>query len=86
MMTGGIGALKFGRTATETRGVTTAGLASNGTRCSSVGRCMISTMMEMVGSECLNAFWFLSLDYARVKCEAGRIDYNEVRPHSSLGN
>jgi putative transposase len=28
----------------------------------------------------------LSLDDARVKCEAWRIDYNEVRPHSSLGN
>ncbi len=39
-----------------------------------------------VRAECLNAFWFLSLDDARVKCEAWRIDYNEVRPHSSLGN
>ena len=39
-----------------------------------------------VRAECLNAFWFLSLDDARVKCEAWRIDYNEVRPHSSIGN
>jgi putative transposase len=39
-----------------------------------------------VRAECLNAFWFLSLDDARVKCEAWRVDYNEVRPHSSLGN
>ena len=39
-----------------------------------------------VRAECLNAFWFLSLDDARVKCEAWRIDCNEVRPHSSLGN
>ncbi len=39
-----------------------------------------------VRAECLNAFWFLSLDDAQVKCEAWRIDYNEVRPHSSLGN
>jgi putative transposase len=39
-----------------------------------------------VRAECLNAFWFLSLDDARVKCEAWRRDYNELRPHSSLGN
>jgi len=37
-------------------------------------------------SECLNANWFLSLDQARQKCEAWRRDYNEVRPHSALGN
>lgn len=37
-------------------------------------------------SECLNAYWFLSLDDARLKCEAWRGDYNEVRPHSAIGN
>jgi putative transposase len=37
-------------------------------------------------AECLNAHWFLSLDDARRKCEAWRRDYNEVRPHSSIGN
>jgi len=37
-------------------------------------------------SECLNANWFLSLDEARRKCEAWRRDYNEVRPHSAIGN
>ena len=36
-------------------------------------------------AECLNASWFLSLEDARSKCEAWRIDYNEVRPHSSIG-
>jgi len=30
-------------------------------------------------AECLNADWFRSLDDARVKCEAWRRDYNEVR-------
>ena len=30
--------------------------------------------------------WFLSLDDARRKCEAWRRDYNEVRPHSAIGN
>ena len=36
-------------------------------------------------AECLNASWFLSLEDARSRCEAWRIDYNEVRPHSSIG-
>lgn len=36
-------------------------------------------------AECLNAHWFMSLDDARAKMEAWRRDYNEVRPHSSLG-
>ena len=34
------------------------------------------------GAECLNASWFLSLNDARSKSEAWRMDYNEVRPHS----
>lgn len=36
--------------------------------------------------ECLNVHWFLSLDDARDKIEHWRIEYNEDRPHSSLGN
>jgi putative transposase len=36
-------------------------------------------------AERLNANWFLTLDEARRKCEAWRRDYNDVRPHSSLG-
>jgi putative transposase len=39
-----------------------------------------------VRTECLNAFWFLSLEDARVKCEAWRRDCNKVRPHSSVGH
>ncbi len=39
-----------------------------------------------VRAKCLKAFWFLSLDDTRVKCEAWRVDYNGHRPHSSLGN
>jgi putative transposase len=35
--------------------------------------------------ECLNVNWFLSLADAREKIEACRTDYNEYRPHSSLG-
>ncbi len=37
-------------------------------------------------AECLDASWFLSLEDARSKCEAWRRDYNEVRPHSSIGH
>ncbi|MBB5191821.1 threonine dehydrogenase-like Zn-dependent dehydrogenase [Silvimonas terrae] len=36
--------------------------------------------------ECLNVHWFLSLDDAREKIERWRVDYNEFRQHSSLGN
>jgi len=36
--------------------------------------------------ECLNEHWFLTLDDSREKIEAWRQDYNEQRPHSSLGN
>ncbi len=36
--------------------------------------------------ECLNEHWFLSLEDARRTIEEWRIDYNENRPHSSLGN
>lgn len=36
--------------------------------------------------ECLNVNWFLSLDDARQKIEAWRVEYNEWRPHSSLHN
>jgi len=35
--------------------------------------------------ECLNQNWFVSLDEARRIIEAWRVDYNTVRPHSSLG-
>ena len=37
-------------------------------------------------TECLNAHWFMSLDDARRKMEAWLKDYNEVRPHSAIGN
>jgi putative transposase len=36
--------------------------------------------------ECLNVTQFVSLEDARARIEAWRIDYNEHRPHSSLGN
>lgn len=38
-----------------------------------------------VRAECVDQNWFLSLDDARVKCEAFRHEYNYERPHSSIG-
>lgn len=35
--------------------------------------------------ECLNQHWFLSMEDAIFKIEEWRKDYNQVRPHSSLG-
>ncbi len=36
--------------------------------------------------ECLNVNWVLSLEDAGVKIEGWRIEYNDWRPHTSLGN
>ena len=36
--------------------------------------------------ECLGRYWFLDLDDAREKVEEWRIEYNEVRPHSAIGD
>ena len=36
--------------------------------------------------ECLNIHWFLSLEDARRKIESWRVDYNQFRTHSSLGD
>jgi len=36
--------------------------------------------------ECLNEHWFTSFDHAKAVIAAWRRDYNEVRPHSSIGN
>jgi len=33
----------------------------------------------------MNAHWFMSLEEAKNKIEAWRREYNELRPHSSLG-
>lgn len=35
--------------------------------------------------ECLNEHWFINLGQARKLIEDWRVDYNQVRPHSSLG-
>jgi len=37
-------------------------------------------------AECLNTHWFLNVSDAQRKCDIWRQDYNEVRPHSAIGN
>jgi len=39
-----------------------------------------------IRDECLNEHWFTLLAEARTSIEQWRQDYNEQRPHSSLGN
>ena len=46
----------------------------------------IEAFNSRLRQECLNASWFLSMDDARNRINAWRADYNETRPHSSLGN
>lgn len=46
----------------------------------------IEAFNSRLRQECLNASWFLSMADARQRVEAWRIDYNQNRPHSSLGN
>lgn len=36
--------------------------------------------------ECLNENWFITMEDARTRIEAWRIDYNQIRPHSGLDN
>ena len=37
-------------------------------------------------NECLNEHWFLTLQEAQLVIEAWRREYNEERPHSSIGD
>jgi putative transposase len=51
-----------------------------------VENAFIESFNGTLREECLNEHWFLNLREAKREIEAWRIDYNEVRPHSSLGN
>lgn len=50
-----------------------------------VENCFIESFNGSFRDECLNAHWFTRLNEARAVIEAWRLDYNKVRPHSSLG-
>ena len=45
----------------------------------------IEAFSSRLRQECLNASWFLSMADARSRIEAWRTDYNQNRPHTSLG-
>jgi putative transposase len=47
---------------------------------------MIESFNGRLRDECLNVHEFLSIDDAREKLEAWRIDYNHHRPHGALGH
>ena len=51
-----------------------------------VDNCFIESFNARLRDECLNANVFVSLADARQKIEAWRIDYNDHRPHSSIGD
>ncbi len=51
-----------------------------------IENCFVESFNGRFRDECLNTHWFLSLRDARRIIEAWHLDYNNVRPHSSLGN
>jgi putative transposase len=50
-----------------------------------VQNCFIESFNGTFRDECLNLHWFLSLKDAEQEIETWRVDYNQERPHSSLG-
>lgn len=45
----------------------------------------VESLIGRLRDECLNENWFINLNHARQVIESWRLDYNEVRPHTSLG-
>jgi putative transposase len=52
----------------------------------SVDNAYIEYFNGRLRQECLDENWFPSIEDAKIKIESWRIDYNEQRPHSPLGN
>ncbi len=50
------------------------------------GNAYIEALNSRLRQECLNASWFLFMEDARTRINSWKDDYNETRPHSSLGN
>lgn len=44
----------------------------------------VETFNGSLRDECLNVHWFETIDEAKAKIEAWRVDYNESRPHRAL--
>jgi putative transposase len=51
-----------------------------------VDNAWIESFNGRLRDECLNLHWFDDVEHAGKETEAWRCDYNECRPHSSLGN
>lgn len=51
-----------------------------------IENCFVESFNGKFRDECLNTHWFNSLAEARRIIAAWRLDYNHVRPHSSLNN
>ncbi len=51
-----------------------------------VENAFIESFNGRLRDECLNEHWFISLQDAREKIAAWRLDYNGSRPHTSLGH
>lgn len=51
-----------------------------------VDNCYMESFNGRFRDECLNENWFMSLEQVRNIVEAWRVDYNQARPHSSLGD
>jgi putative transposase len=47
---------------------------------------MTATFNAKVRAECLDQHWFESLEEAKKQLETWRQEYNQERPHSSLGD
>lgn len=45
----------------------------------------VESFNDKMRAECLNVNWFTDLEDAQVRIEAWRREYNELRPHSSIG-
>jgi putative transposase len=46
----------------------------------------IESFNARLRDECLNLELFCSIEDAKIKLDAWRVDYNTTRPHSGLGN
>ena len=51
-----------------------------------VENAFIESFNGRLRDECLNVHQFTSIEDAKAKIEAWRVDYNQRRPHSSLGH
>ena len=51
-----------------------------------VENAFIESFNGRLRDECLNVHQFTSIEDAKAKIEAWRVDYNQQRPHSSLGH